>query len=113
MLPDGRRLHLHDGPIDVIAEAFGDVRKVRVAYRAAAHRFVDILDELCGELGCLRTPVSPSHALPNGSIARRMVAAVLPYASQAFITPMAAVAGAVAEEVLQAMTTAASLFALM
>ncbi len=24
LLPDGRRLHLHDGPIDLIVEAFGE-----------------------------------------------------------------------------------------
>ena len=28
LLPDGRRLHLHDGPIDVIVEAFGDAHKL-------------------------------------------------------------------------------------
>ena len=38
-----------------------------------------------------------------------MVAAVMPYASHHFITPMAAVAGAVAEEILAAMIMAADL----
>jgi hypothetical protein len=38
-----------------------------------------------------------------------MVAAVEPYAARTFITPMAAVAGAVAEEILAAMTSAAPL----
>ena len=38
-----------------------------------------------------------------------MVAAVMPYASEYFITPMAAVAGAVAEEILAAMLDAAEL----
>ena len=36
-----------------------------------------------------------------------MVAAVAPYCARTFITPMAAVAGAVAEEILVAMTAAA------
>ena len=36
MLPDGRRLHMHDGPIDVIVEAFGARREIESAYRAAA-----------------------------------------------------------------------------
>ena len=40
---------------------------------------------------------------------RRMASAVAPYATQTFITPMAAVAGAVAEEILAAMTSAATL----
>ena len=38
-LPDGRRLHLQDGPIDLIVEAFGRADEVRAAYAAAASRF--------------------------------------------------------------------------
>jgi ApbE superfamily uncharacterized protein (UPF0280 family) len=109
MLPDGRRLHLQDGPIDVVVEAFGEVREVEVAYRAAAARFVGILDELCSELEFLRRPTCVDGDLPSGTVARRMVAAVRPYAPQTFITPMAAVAGAVAEEILAAMTSTAKL----
>jgi uncharacterized protein len=109
MLPDGRRLHMHDGPIDVIVEAFGEVSEIEVAYRAAEARFVGVLDELCGELEFLRRRTCEDGELPSGAIARRMLAAVTPYASQIFITPMAAVAGAVAEEVLEAMTSAAKL----
>src|ERR1700693_1280690 len=95
MLPDGRRLHMQDGPIDVIVEAFGEVSEIAVAYRAAAARVVGVLDELCGELEFLRRPACENGRLPSGVIARRMLAAVKPYASQIFITPMAAVAGAV------------------
>jgi ApbE superfamily uncharacterized protein (UPF0280 family) len=109
MLPDGRRLHMHDGPIDVVVEAFGEVSKIEVAYRAAAARFAGILDELCGELEFLRRPACADGDLPSGAIARRMAAAVRPYASRIFITPMAAVAGAVAEEILVALTAAAKL----
>ena len=109
MLPDGRRLHMQDGPIDLIVEAFGAVSEIEVAYRAAAARFVGVLDELCSELGFLRRPACEDGDLPSGAIARRMLAAVRPYASQIFITPMAAVAGAVAEEILEVMTAAAKL----
>jgi ApbE superfamily uncharacterized protein (UPF0280 family) len=109
MLADGRRLHMHDGPIDLVLEAFGDAREIEAAYRAAATRFVTVLDELCNELAFLRQPTHADGPLPAGPIARRMVAAVRPYASRTFITPMAAVAGAVAEEILEAMTTAAEL----
>jgi ApbE superfamily uncharacterized protein (UPF0280 family) len=109
MLPDGRRLHMQDGPIDVIVEAFGVVSEIEVANRAAADRFVEILDELCSELGFLRRPARGDGDLPSGAIARRMLAAVRPYASQIFITPMAAVAGAVAEEILETMISAAKL----
>jgi ApbE superfamily uncharacterized protein (UPF0280 family) len=95
-----RRLHLQDGPIDLIVEAFGV--DVDVAYHAAAERFVTILDELCAELPLLRAGATK----PEGIVARRMWDAVQPYAGEIFITPMAAVAGAVAEEVLGAMTAA-------
>src|SRR6202521_4697415 len=109
MLPDGRRLHMQDGPIDVIVEAFGAVSEIEVAYRAAAARFIGVLDELCGELEFLRRPACEDGDLPSGATARRMLAAVRPYASRTFITPMAAVAGAVAEEILEVMTSAAKL----
>ena len=109
LLPDGRRLHLHDGPIDLIVEAFGDVHEVEAAYRAACARFMTVLNELCSELSFLRQACSPEKAWPRGAVARRMTAAVLPYATECFITPMAAVAGAVAEEILAAMVNAADL----
>ncbi len=109
MFPDGRRLHMHDGPIDVIVEAFGEVSEIEVAYRAAAARFVGVLDELCSELEFLRRPACEDGYLPSGAIARRMAAAVRPYASRVFITPMAAVAGAVAEEILEVMILVAKL----
>jgi uncharacterized protein len=109
MLPDGRRLHLQDGPIDVIVEAFGAATEIEASYRAAAKRFVTVLDELCGELTFLRQPTRVDGPSPQGSMARRMVAAVTPYAAETLITPMAAVAGAVAEEILMVMTNAAEL----
>lgn len=109
LLSDGRRLHMHDGPIDLIVEAFGEAREVEAAYNAASRRFCSVLDELCGELEFLRRPARADAELPSGPIAQRMVAAVTPYASQIFITPMAAVAGAVAEEILAAMIANANL----
>jgi ApbE superfamily uncharacterized protein (UPF0280 family) len=109
LLPDGKRLFLHDGPIDVILEAFGTHEERHRAYAEAAERFVTILDELCRELPILRQPAGSSGVTLHGPMAQRMEAAVLPYASRWFITPMAAVAGAVAEELLAAMTSAASL----
>ncbi len=108
-LPDGCRLHLHDGPIDVILEAFGVPREVGRAYDAACTRFVTILDELCGELSYLRQPCGADANWPRNAVARRMMSAVKPYAARYFITPMAAVAGAVAEEILAAMVSAAHL----
>jgi len=109
LLPDGRRLHLHDGPIDLIIEAFGATYQVNLAYQAAAARFVTVLDELCSELAFLRQPARVGNPQPDGVIAKRMVEAVAPYCMRTFITPMAAVAGAVAEEILISMTSAANL----
>jgi ApbE superfamily uncharacterized protein (UPF0280 family) len=109
LLSDGRRLHLQDGPIDLIVEARGRTHEVRAAYEAAARRFTGLLDELCTELPALRKAANPAACVLNGVVARRMHAAVAPYAADCFITPMAAVAGSVAEEILGAMLGAASL----
>ncbi len=117
LLADGRRLHLQHGPIDIVAEAFGDAEERRLAYRQAAMRFETILAELVAELARLRQPITarrsgatsggrpwePGEGLAvDGPVARRMVAAVWPYRRH-YVTPMAAVAGAVADEVLAAM----------
>lgn len=101
-LPDGRRLHMNHGPIDLIVEAFGDEGERQAAYRQAASRFQTILGELVDELTELRKPAKPEPRKFSGSTARRMEAAVSRHAS-VFITPMAAVAGAVADEMLAAM----------
>ncbi|ESR23086.1 UPF0280 family protein [Lutibaculum baratangense] len=106
LLPDGRRLHLQDGPIDLIVEASGEADAVKAAYRAATKRLHGLLDGLCLELPLLR---SACGAVPDHPVGKRMHAAVLPYASDGFITPMAAVAGSVADEILSAMIEAAPL----
>lgn len=104
-LPDGRRLHLHHGPIDLIVDADGAGRAA--ALRAAARRFETILRELVGELALLRTAVTGGMR-PEGRVAREMAAAVAPFAPD-FVTPMAAVAGAVADEILRVMVAAGPL----
>ena len=106
MLPDGRRLHLNDGPIDLIVSAEGDAADVGLAYAAVHARFATVLDELCAELPLLRRAAG---AVPSGAVARRMWQATMPLGRHAFITPMAAVAGSVAEEMLAAMCAAAPL----
>ena len=109
LLADGKRLHLQDGPIDLIVEASGRASEVRATYEAAAQRFTGLLDELCAELAELRSAADPARTALKGIVARRMYAAVAPFAADCFITPMAAVAGSVAEEILGAMLTAAPL----
>ena len=108
-LADGKRLHLQDGPIDLIVEATGKQTDVRAAYEAAARRFTGLLDELCEELTELREAALLERCSLKGVVARRMHDAVAPFAAGHFITPMAAVAGAVAEEILGAMLRAAPL----
>jgi ApbE superfamily uncharacterized protein (UPF0280 family) len=106
---DGRRLHLQHGPIDLIIEAWGEPEAVAAAYDAAWARFAPLLDELVAELGVLRTPLPGDGSVPlEGPVARRMAAAVAPYADR-FVTPMAAVAGAVADEIRDALVSAADL----
>ncbi len=96
-LPDGR-LHLHHGPIDIVAQCWGHPSAIAQAEAQAATRFDTILAELVAELPVLRS----ADGAPKGAIARVMAAAVAPF-RPAFVTPMAAVAGAVAEAVLARM----------
>ena len=105
--PDGR-LHLQHGPIDCIVEAWGEREEVEAAYAQSIERFGDILPVLVGELHALRSPVGAAFPLVHGPVAKRMVAAVWPH-RDVFITPMAAVAGAVADELLGAMVRGRSL----
>jgi ApbE superfamily uncharacterized protein (UPF0280 family) len=80
---------------------------VRRAYEAAAVRFETILGELVAELAELKRPIADDPRVES-PVARRMVAAVRPFAGE-FITPMAAVAGSVADELLAAMLAMADL----
>src|SRR3954468_20030150 len=109
LLPDGKRLHLAGGPLDLAIEGKGTGGDVRAAYDAGALRFTGLLDELCEELVELRRAADPARCSLKGVVARRMHAAVAPFAADHFITPMAAVAGSVAEEILGAMLAAAPL----
>jgi ApbE superfamily uncharacterized protein (UPF0280 family) len=101
VLADGRRQHFQHGPIDLVIEAFGGAGEAARAYDQAWRRFETVLGELVGELKLLRAPVGPrpEGSKPEGKVARRMDRACRPHAS-VFVTPMAAVAGAVADEVL-------------
>jgi len=103
----GDRLHLSHGPIDVVLRAWGAEGEVLRAHEAVVARFATVLAELAGELGELRRPIADEPRV-EGPVARRMVAAVRPFAPE-FITPMAAVAGSVADELLAAMLAAAVL----
>ncbi len=105
VLPGGR-LHLQHGPIDLVIKVEGDPALVSRSYAAASERFHTVLHELASELNLLRKPLSGDRP-PDASspIARRMIAACWPHRA-VFITPMAAVAGAVADEISAIMLAA-------
>ena len=98
----GNRLHLQHGPIDLVIEAWGEPGEVKLAHEQAWTRFQDVLPALVSELPVLRAPLREPYPLTRGPVARRMVAACWPHRG-VFITPMAAVAGAVADEMLAAL----------
>jgi len=99
-LPDGR-WHFQHGPIDIVIGADGDARAVDAAHEAAWRRFETILAELVAELPVLRRPVREGDCPLRGEVARRMWSACYPYRGR-YVTPMAAVAGSVAQELVAA-----------
>ena len=100
-LSDGR-LHFQHGPIDLILSLDGLPSEIEKAKHQGWVHFVDILSDLMKEIDLLRSPVGSVPQLPRGCVAARMVSAVKPHSS-VFVTPMAAVAGAVADSVLSAL----------
>ncbi len=128
----GDHLHLNHGPIDLLLHAEGTPGDVRTAYENAIRRFKTVLMELVQELPLLRrelprdaacgkgrgevrngarngtrNDVAPGQS-PSGPIAQRMMRACLPLRS-ARLSPMAAVAGAVADYMLWVMNESADL----
>ena len=120
---EGGRWHFQHGPIDLVIGADGNADAVQQALETAWQGFDGLLAGLAAQLPALRKPlgVSATTAAPvcrpvvrlpgesnavwslvQGDIARNMLAACLPYASYLYITPMAAVAGAVADHVIAA-----------
>jgi ApbE superfamily uncharacterized protein (UPF0280 family) len=101
-LADGR-WHFQHGPIDLVLRADGDAARAGRAMERAWQRFADVLPRLVSELPQLRQPLLLEAPVPlplKGPVAVRMLHAVWPYRAR-FITPMAAVAGAVADELMQ------------
>ena len=95
------RLHLQHGPIDLVLDYRGDVDAVEQAYCLAVERFEPVLAELVEELASLRSETVPYRAF-SGAVAQRMQRATAAVPTDSFVTPMAAVAGSVADEVLAA-----------
>lgn len=98
-LPDGR-LHLSHGPIDLVIQVDGAAEAVRSAHELAWQRFKTVLTELVDELAMIQRPLDAAGTCPVvGKVARRMWAACHPF-RHSYITPMAAVAGSVAQEII-------------
>ncbi len=113
---NGKRLHLQHGPIDLIIEADGAPGDCTTAYDAAVECFQPVLQELVNELGLLKSAVHSLKVMPEGVVAKRMVYAAKRVecalstkaaSKRVMMTPMIAVAGSVADEVLSAMICAA------
>ena len=97
----GGRLRLSHGPIDLVLDLGGPDAEVRAAESAARDGFEGLLESLVEELTLLRAPITPATPVPRGPVAQSMYCAAFPFAPD-FITPMAAVAGAVADHILGA-----------
>ena len=97
-LPDGR-LSIEDGPIRLVIGIEGAPGAVRAGQDAAGLRLHGLLAALCDELPLLRSPLGDTPPRPRHPVARRMIEACWPHRLE-HISPMAAVAGAVAEHVL-------------
>lgn len=99
---DEHRWHFQHGPIDIVLSADGHPEVVAAAHEHAWHRFTTILVELVAELPALKQPVGDTTLL-EGVVARRMWSAchrLRDRFADGFVTPMAAVAGSVADELV-------------
>jgi ApbE superfamily uncharacterized protein (UPF0280 family) len=94
-----QRLHIQHGPIDLVIDADGPGREALFEHATAAT--MPVLSVLVKELDRLRAPFMAGRRF-TGPVARRMQSACR-VAGDTFVTPMAAVAGSVADHVLAAM----------
>jgi len=94
------RWHFQHGPIDLVLDMEAPVEACELSIAACWQRFQSILPQLVAELTRLREPVRELVAM-RGPVATRMVDACAAFAADRFITPMAAVAGAVADELIE------------
>ena len=95
----GQRLHIQHGPTDLVIDADGAERLA--LFEVAVDSMRDVLTGLADELHGLRASWQADRAF-SGPVARRMQDACA-LAGDRFVTPMAAVAGAIADHVLAAM----------
>jgi uncharacterized protein len=96
-----RRWRFHWGPSDIFITGHGESFAFDQSIESAWQRFLPLLPALRKELDSLKKPVGEG-ACALHPVAQRMLQAVQPYAQLfgLFITPMAAVAGSIAQELL-------------
>jgi ApbE superfamily uncharacterized protein (UPF0280 family) len=97
---DRGRWHFQHGPIDLILAVEGEFEARERSIAACWDRFQSVLPGLVAELAQLRRPAA-EWPVVRGPVSARMVQACAPFADERFITPMAAVAGAVADELIE------------
>ena len=105
-LPDGRRLRLRNGPLDVVVQGFGRPSHVGRAYDAAISRAREICQELSHDLPALhegRAPRGAAAWAALGAVAR------LPGGLRHGWGACVALNGAIADELLAAMAAGAPL----
>ncbi len=102
---DTTRQRWWHGPIDLLVQVEGDAEVIEAAHARAWNEFGRLLATLVPELPRLRQAVQADAPNPcQGEVARLMWQACQPLAARperVFITPMAAVAGAVAQHLLR------------
>jgi len=103
VMADGVRLHLQHGPIDIVAEATGAADDVAAAYKQGTVFFQTVLQGVVDDLDILKMPVEGSGRPVLNPVSSEMVLAATSFSTAHFVTPMAAVAGAIADAVLKAM----------
>ena len=99
----GDRLHLQHGPINLVIKANGNSSSVKKAYGLASQRMEGILQGLVDNLSLLRTPLNPRIELNIADVTSNHMVSTARQFEDNFITPMASVAGAVADEILNSM----------
>ncbi|MEE9417240.1 MAG: UPF0280 family protein [Acidimicrobiales bacterium] len=100
LLDDGR-IHVQHGPTDLIITIDGTDEARRGAIQSVGELFGSLLADLMEDVEALRSDVA-SNPRVSGVTAQRMVDATAAVAGSAFLTPMAAVAGAIADTVCEA-----------
>lgn len=89
---------MRHGPIELFLRVDTDETLKRYeAFKVAAREFKPILPDLCGELGLLRQPIGAKIANPGSPVAVKMIEAASLFSDNCFVTPMVAVAGSVAD----------------